>query len=106
MRAAGFATLLILAALTACTASSGERAQPAVTRSASDVLKDSLLRTAVKAALIADVGVSRVSVRVERGVATLEGKVADAKAKDAALAAARGTPGIRNVVDRIRVAGP
>jgi osmotically-inducible protein OsmY len=47
-----------------------------------------------------------VTVRVDRGVATLTGTVPDAKTKATIAATARDTSGIRNVVDRVRVAGP
>ena len=104
--AAGVAALLALAGLAGCTGSSRERAEPAPTRAATDVLKDALVQSSNKAALVAEVGALRVTVHVERGVATLAGTTLDAKTKAGALAAARDTAGVRNVVDRIRVAGP
>jgi osmotically-inducible protein OsmY len=99
------AALLACIALAACTAPR-ESAQPPPSRGATEVLKDALIQSAIRAALVADAGAPRVRVRVERGIATLEGTTADAKSKAAALAAARDTTGVRNVVDRIRVAGP
>ena len=67
---------------------------------------DVALAARVEAAIAAQLGFQYVRVRVERGQATLEGTVPDAKTKTTLLATARGTSGIRNVVDRIRVAGP
>jgi osmotically-inducible protein OsmY len=106
VRPAACAALLVLAGLAGCTGSSRDGAEPAPTRAATDVLKDALVQSAIKASLVADVGALRVTVHVERGVATLAGTTLDAKTKAAALSAARNTSGIRNVVDRIRVAGP
>src|SRR5665213_253393 len=67
---------------------------------------DVALATRVEAALEAELGPQPVTVRVESGVATLDGTVRDAKTKAAIVRTARDTTGIRNVVDRIRVAGP
>ena len=75
-------------------------------RKIEDRAGDVALATRVEAAIAAQVGVQHVGVRVERGVATLDGSVADAKTKATVLRTARDTSGIRNVVDRIRVAGP
>jgi osmotically-inducible protein OsmY len=66
---------------------------------------DVALATRVQAAIAAQLGLQHVSVRVDRGVATLDGTVRDAKTKATILATARGTAGIRNVVDRLRVGG-
>lgn len=66
-------------------------------------ISDFALAARISAALAAQVGFTHVSVRVERGVATLDGTVGDEKTKETALATARGTSGVRNVVDRIRV---
>jgi len=105
--AAAFAALLVLGGVAACTSSSRDGAEPAPTRAAvTAALKDALLQSAIRAALVADVGAFRVTVHVENGVATLEGTAPDAKTKAAALSAARNTSSVRNVVDRIRVAGP
>ena len=65
---------------------------------------DVALAARIEAAITAQVGVQHVVVRVDRGVATLDG-TADAKTKRTILTTARGTAGVRNVVDRIRVAG-
>jgi osmotically-inducible protein OsmY len=70
-----------------------------------DQVGDVALATRIQAAVAAQLGVQHVTVRVERGVATLSGTTADAKTKRTILATARGTAGVRNVVDRIRVAG-
>lgn len=66
---------------------------------------DVALAARIQAAITAQVGFQQIVVRVDRGVATLDGTAADAKAKRTILATARGTSGVRNVVDRIRVAG-
>ncbi len=65
---------------------------------------DVALAARIEAAITAQVGVQHVVVHVDRGVATLDG-TADAKTKRTILTTARGTAGVRNVVDRIRVAG-
>jgi osmotically-inducible protein OsmY len=70
-----------------------------------DQVGDVALATRVQAAIAAQLGFQQVTVRVDRGVATLSGTTADAKTKRTILATARGTAGIRNVVDRIRVEG-
>ncbi len=70
-----------------------------------DQVGDVALATRVQAAIAAKLGIQRVTVHVEGGVATLTGTVPDAKTKRTILATTRGTAGIRNVVDRIRVAG-
>jgi len=68
---------------------------------------DAALVARIEAAITAQVGVqAHLTVTVEHGVATLGGTVADAKTKATVVTAARGTSGVRNVVDRIRVAGP
>ncbi len=66
---------------------------------------DVALAARVEAAMTAQVGLQHVTVRVDRGVATLDGSVPDAKTKRTVLATARGTAGVRNVVDRVRVGG-
>jgi hyperosmotically inducible periplasmic protein len=67
---------------------------------------DFALATRITAAVAAQVGLTGVRVHVARGTATLDGTAPDAKTKATALATARGTAGIRNVVDAIRVARP
>jgi osmotically-inducible protein OsmY len=67
---------------------------------------DVALAARVETAIAAQVGPQHVGVHVDRGVATLDGSVADRKTKATVLATARGTTGVRNVVDHIRVAGP
>ena len=66
---------------------------------------DVTLAARIEAAITAQVGLQRVVVHVDRGVATLDGSAPDAKTKRTILATARGTAGVRNVVDCIRVAG-
>jgi osmotically-inducible protein OsmY len=70
-------------------------------------IDDAALVARIEAAITAQVGVQQhVAVSVDHGTATLSGTVADAKTKATVLSAARGTSGVRNVVDRIRVGGP
>jgi osmotically-inducible protein OsmY len=71
-----------------------------------DQVGDVALATRIEGAITAQLGLQSVSVRVERGVATLTGTAADAKTKRTMLETARGTAGIRNVVDRVRVGAP
>jgi osmotically-inducible protein OsmY len=71
-----------------------------------DRVGDAALAARVQTAVSAEIGFQEIAVRVEGGTAILDGRVADAKTKTAAERAARDTAGIRNVVDRIRVAGP
>jgi osmotically-inducible protein OsmY len=66
---------------------------------------DVALAARIEAALTAQVGLQHVTVHVDHGVATLNGTVSDAKTKRTVLATARGTAGVRNVVDRVRVRG-
>lgn len=68
-------------------------------------VSDVALAARIEAAITAQVGLQHVAVRVDRGVATLDGTAADAKTKRTILATARGTAGVRNVVDRVRVGG-
>ncbi|HEY0382189.1 MAG TPA: BON domain-containing protein [Candidatus Elarobacter sp.] len=70
-----------------------------------DQVGDVALATRIQAAVAAQLGFQHVTVRVERGVATLTGTAPDAKTKRTILTTARGTAGVRNVVDGIRVAG-
>lgn len=67
---------------------------------------DFALAARIQAALAAQLGITHVGIHVDRGVATIDGSVPDAKTKETVLATARGTSGIRNVVDRIRVEHP
>lgn len=67
---------------------------------------DLSLTTRITTALGAQIGLNHVRVLVRDGVATLDGTANDAKTKTTALATARGTSGVRNVVDRIRVEHP
>ena len=69
-------------------------------------LADAALATRVAAAYTAQAGLQHVTVTADRGIVTLAGTVADAKTKAHIEAAARGTDGVRNVVDRIRVERP
>lgn len=69
-------------------------------------LGDAALAARIAAAYTAQVGFQRVTVSVDRGTATLAGSVADPATARTIAATARGTSGIRNVVDRIRVERP
>ncbi|HZO95079.1 MAG TPA: BON domain-containing protein [Candidatus Baltobacteraceae bacterium] len=65
---------------------------------------DVALTARIETAITAQVGLqTHLGVHVRNGVVTLDGTVADAKTHDAVVAAARGTSGVRNVVDRVRV---
>jgi osmotically-inducible protein OsmY len=66
---------------------------------------DVALAARITAAITAQVGLQHVVVRVDHAVATLDGTAPDAKTKRTILATARGTAGVRNVVDRVRVGG-
>ncbi|HEX3548895.1 MAG TPA: BON domain-containing protein [Candidatus Elarobacter sp.] len=66
---------------------------------------DVALAARIQAAIAAQVGFERITVEVHDGVATLDGTVPDAKTRATAIATARGTSGIRNVVDHLRVGG-
>lgn len=70
---------------------------------AKEQVSDLALTARIVAALTAQIGVNHVGVHVSHGVATLDGTVGDEKTRETALATARGTSGIRNVVDRIRI---
>jgi osmotically-inducible protein OsmY len=69
-------------------------------------ISDFTLAARITTAIGTEVGLNHMRVRVSDGVATLSGTAPDAKLKETALAAARGTTGVRNVVDRIRVERP
>jgi osmotically-inducible protein OsmY len=64
---------------------------------------DLTLQARILAALTAEFGINHIGVHVHDGVVTLDGTARDEQQKVAAVATARGTSGIRNVVDRIRV---
>ena len=68
-----------------------------------EALANFALAARIDAAIAAQLGTTTVHASVSNGVATLAGTVKDAAARSTALATARGTSGIRNVVDRIRV---
>jgi len=81
----------------------GERVGPAVRRAATDAA----LSAAVKAKLVADpeVKASRIDVGTVDGVVTLSGRVETAAEKAAAVRVAKGTDGVRSVIDALQV-GP
>lgn len=68
---------------------------------------DTGITTAVNARLAADDEVSTYNIDVETadGVVTLTGEVNDARARERAIELARNTDGVRDVIDRITVAG-
>lgn len=67
---------------------------------------DSGITTSIKSKLVADdlVKANQVEVMTENHVVTLSGEVDTSAAKDEALKIARETNGVREVVDRLRVA--
>ncbi len=67
---------------------------------------DVALAARIQAAIAAQLGFEKITVSVHGGVATLDGTVRDVKTKATAIATARGTSGIRNVVDHVRVGAP
>ena len=69
-------------------------------------LSDFALATRITAALAAQVGPTGVRVHAAGGTVTLDGAAPDAKTKATAVSTARGTGGVRNVVDHIRVERP
>ncbi|HEX3466930.1 MAG TPA: BON domain-containing protein [Candidatus Elarobacter sp.] len=75
--------------------------QPRINQQVGDVA----LEARIEAAITAQVGLQHVTVTVAHGVATLAGNVADAKTQATIVATTRGTSGVRNVVDHIRVGG-
>jgi len=66
---------------------------------------DVALAARIEAAIAAQIGLTQIEVTVHDGTATLSGTVSNAKARGVAVATARGTSGIRNVVDNLRVGG-
>jgi osmotically-inducible protein OsmY len=69
-------------------------------------VSDFALATRITAALTAQVGLTGVRVHAAGGTVTLDGSAPDAKTKATAVTTARGTGGVRNVVDHIRVERP
>jgi hyperosmotically inducible protein len=69
---------------------------------------DAGVSTNVKTKMAADdtVKAYQIDVDTRNGVVTLSGTVDNAAAKDQAVAIARGTDGVRDVVDQIRVGDP
>ncbi|WP_350978209.1 BON domain-containing protein [Shewanella sp. AC34-MNA-CIBAN-0136] len=73
----------------------------------SDSLTDSKVATVVKTRLLfsADVSGSDINVDVANGVVTLKGTVSSDAERDLALAIARNTDDVKDVVDELRVTG-
>ena len=73
--------------------------------SAAQVVGDAAIVAAVASALAAQTGinVAGVRIRADNGTVTLAGHAATAALKSTMIAAAKKTPGVRNVVDRIAV---
>lgn len=69
-------------------------------------VSDFALATRITAALAAQVGPTGVRVHAAGGTVTLDGSAPDGKTKATAVSTARGTGGVRNVVDHIRVEHP
>ncbi len=69
-------------------------------------VSDFALAARITAALAAQVGPTGVRVHAAGGTVTLDGSAPDAKTKATAVTTARGTGGVRNVVDHIRVERP
>jgi len=69
------------------------------------VVTDAALTSAVKAKLLADADVSGLNIDVDtkNGVVTLSGNVATKSEADKALSIARGTEGVRQVIDKLHV---
>jgi osmotically-inducible protein OsmY len=69
---------------------------------------DATVLQRIRSEALRDVGLSAadVEVRVENGVATLEGTVASAKLAEDLLARVRGVPGVQDVALALRVGGP
>lgn len=85
-------------------ASSVRAAQPAL-KSSERAARDIALAAEVHANLVAQTGVNALHVRVAaRGTTiTLSGRAASAGVKQTLLAAARRTPGVATVVDRVEI---
>jgi osmotically-inducible protein OsmY len=64
-----------------------------------DRLGDAALAGRIAAAIVTETGSTSVRVDVHAGVVTLHGHVVDPRVRDAAVAAARHTTGVRDVVD-------
>ena len=70
------------------------------------VIKDSSIKSSVKAQLIADTfkGLSHIDVDVDdHGVVTLEGRVPSQDAADRAISIARATEGVREVKSALKI---
>lgn len=82
----------------------GDKAAAAADR-AGVVVTDAAITSAVKAKLLADttVGGLKIDVDTTEGVVTLTGDVASKTEANEAVRLARGTDGVRSVVDRLRV---
>jgi hyperosmotically inducible protein len=64
-------------------------------------LGDAALAGRITGAIVTETGSTAVHVDVHAGVVTLRGHVVDPRVRDAAVAAARHTSGVRNVVDEM-----
>lgn len=82
-----------------------DRAGDAADR-AGNAAKDAGITTAVKTKFLADTDVSglQIDVDTQNGVVTLTGNVRTAAEKQRAVQMARGTEGVRSVVDNLKVA--
>ncbi len=66
-------------------------------------LSEAATATRIVAAYTAEVGFQRVQVRVDRGVVTLSGPVASVQTRNAIVAAAHATHGVRVVVNHMTI---
>ncbi len=78
------------------------------TRTVKREVGDALLEARIKTKLLSEVGTNamRIDVEASRGMVSLKGAVKSHEVKTLALAAARGTTGVRSVVDLITEVPP
>jgi hyperosmotically inducible periplasmic protein len=86
------------------TATSGDRGDDAADR-ITGVATDAAITSAVKTKFLADTAVSglKIDVDTKNGVVTLNGNVASKSEADRAMALARDTNGVKEIVNNLRV---
>jgi osmotically-inducible protein OsmY len=91
----GIFALVATVVLTGCMSTVGAKRQ----------MKDSEITASVKTRLAADPDVAAINIDVDtlEGTVTLSGRVASDKERQEALDLARGTEGVRKVVDNLKV---
>ena len=97
--ACSFATVAPLAVF-------GSPADDAVTTQAPVVVKDSSIKSSIKAQFAANStsGLSHIDVDVDHnGIVSLEGKVPNQEAADRAVSIARATDGVREVKNQLKI---